>query len=969
MLAFLILGAAPAAANGVQENRIAQAKLLIAEKNYNDALIILITVVKEEPDRQDEAQELINQVMRLRNQYNSDYEKVIDLLYVQDDVEAALKVIAELESLDKNPNKQTIEEIRQAKRTARLKANNKRYNDIMARALAFLNRRQYAAAVQVYLEGEDLAKDMFLEAGHGNVLTDQVERAWTDLKSASGLFIQAEARLKTLPEQGVAILAAEGSAASLEPLLASMRELAAWRQRIWSDGQLFRSQNEFLVKNGRQDDFFLGYSVLFIQGPPGASSPEGILGAVDRLWSEALDPWTAKIRTEVETRYAQAKLAFDQGRYQAAQTAFESLRVKARQSLEVVTLWNRIAGVSASGELDPLFRTRLGQILPLGLWLEHRLVLANQGTRAAGDLPRAAGLAAASNLDRAGLEAARADVRAQKATFAAYGATVASWTRQSAALGALGINSLDPQAFQEGWQTLWAGNRQRALGQEAAFVDRRGGLDYTALDGRFQTVQASLTAARVQVEGPVKYPLQAAGQLTEIRPLQETLAQDIGAFVALYDGEAPDVKTASVQLWPVRGRELLGRLTAAQTLRGQLQAAAEANYATSQTFRRQGQDLVAQVTAATNAENFTKAKADLNTMSVRFADSLRFQEDAAFRAESDSLVKTLGDLILRAENEVVVREVRRFITQGSEAYLAQQFRSAEQILLRAQKRWADTNKDPNGEVEYWLNLTSFALSVNAGREISPIDPLYNEIQQMLNFARRDYTRGQEKLAAGIRDEGLALMAQATTTLGKILLTAPQNQEAGLLKLEILKASDPENFPALYKQNFDAAVAKIGTDPRTAYTDLQDLDKIQADYPGMNAAIKRVRLALGLDKAAVDEAALAQARNLVAQANRLFNAGSPTQLTQAQSLVNQALRLDPKNTAAQDLIDKISLKVRNFVAALTPSQRGELNDMLDLLRNQRTLEALAKITEFKVNNPAVANDSFVKEVERRIKAFN
>lgn len=969
MLAFYILASSPLVANGVQESRVAQARQLIAEKNYNEAILILTKVVREEPDRQDEAQELINEVMRLRNQYNSDYEKVLDLLYVQDNVDEALKIITQIEAVDKNPNKQQADDVKQMKRGAQIKFYNKRYNDIMARALVFLNQRQYSNAVQVYLEGQDLARDMFLEEDYGNVLTNQVDRAWEDLKGAAALFVQAEARLKTLGAQGAALLTSD-TGAGLEPVLAPLRDLASWRQRVWNDGRLFLSQNQFLVRNGRQEDSYLEYSRLLLHGPPDSPTQEGVLGAMDRLWSEVLDPWTAQVRNEVETRYTRAKLALDQERYPEARQAFESLRLKARQGLDVVTLWNRLAGIDATGQLDASFRVKLNQVLPLGVWMEHRLLVAAQGAQTSQDLPRVAALAANATLDRPTLEAARADARTQKLNFGLFGQTVTTWSRQAASLGSQGFSLLDPTPFFSGWQAQWADYRQRALNQESTFVNRRGTLDYGLLDGRFQSVQASLTGARNQVEGTIKYPLQAVAKLNEIRPVQDALAQDIGTFVATYEGESADVKTSAVLLWPGRGRELLSRLVAAQTLQGQLLSAAQVNYAKSQDLRRQGQALEAQVTVATNAENFTKAKADLNTMSVNFAESLRFQEDAAFRSESDDLVKTLGDLILRAENEVVVREVRALITQGSESYLAQQFRNAEQILLRAQKRWADTNKDPNTEVDYWLNLTSFALSVNAGREVSPIDPLYNEIQQMLNFARRDYTRGQDRLNEGDREAGLALMAQATATLSKIFVTAPQNQEAGLLKLEILKASDPENFPTVYKQNFDAAVARINSgEAQLAYTDLQDLDKIQPNYPGMAAAIKSVRLKLGLDKAAVDLVAQARARTLVTQATRLFNQGSQAQLTQAQTLVNQALLLDAKNTAAQDLIDKISLKIRNFVATLTPTQRGELNDMLDLLRNQRTLEALAKITEFKANYPAVANDSYVKEVERRIKAFN
>lgn len=971
LFAFLFLGGL-LTANGVQENRVAKAKELIAQKNYNDAILILTTVVREEPDRQDEAQELITEIVKLRNQYNSDYENLIKLLYDQKDEATALTVIAQLEGLDKNPNKQTQEEIKQAKRTARLIANNKRYQDIMARARAFLARREYGSAVQVYLEASDLAKDMFNESGYGNVLTNQVERAWEDLKAASTLFIQAEAKIKTLPAQGTALLATETlPSPALDAALAILRDVAAWRQRAWADGVLFKTQSDFLAKNNRQEDFYLSYSYLILHGPADTKDTEGILGAVDRLWNEVLDPWSAQIRTGVETRYAQAKANLDQGRYPEASAAFEGLRIRARQGLDAVSLWNRLAGVDQTGALDADLKSRLAAVLPVSTWLEHRLSLAVQGLQATRDLPRAAELAARTGLDRPSLEAARADLRTQKESFDAFGRTAARWSVQSQALEAAGYTLVDRAAFGTSWQSSWAGYRQKALAQEADFVDRRGTLDYGVLDTRFQDLQTTLASARDQVEGKVKFPLQATARLEQLRPLQDTLAADIGGFVTSYDGEAADVKTPAVVRWPVRGRDLLSRLNASQSLQGQLLSTARTNYLQSQNLKKQGQDQLPQIDASVAAENFTQARTILNRIATFFSQSLTLQEDPVFRSDSDAQIKDLFDQILKAENEVVVRDVRKLITQGSQAYLGQQFTQAEQILGRARVRWATTNTDPNAEVEYWATLASYALSVTTGRELSPIDPLYNEVQQLLNFARRDYTLGRDQISAGNKDQGLELMKQAKEILSKILLPFPLNQEARLLNLEILKASDPENFPALFKQNFDAAVARSNVDATAlaAYSDLQDLDKIQPDYPGMAAAVKQVRLRLRLDKPAIDVRAVNQAKTIVTQAARLVAGATPAQLNQAQALIRQALALDATNTDAQALSDRINLLLRPNVVTLTPTQVGELNAILDLYRAQRTLEALSQLTEFEAKYPGVATEQRVKEADRKIRAVN
>jgi hypothetical protein len=974
-------------ANGVQESRLAKAKELIAQKNYNDAMLVLETMVREEPDRLDEAQELIGEIRAVRDQYNSNYERVINQLYVQNDEQSALKLISELEVLDKNPNKQTLDTIALAKRTARLIANNKTSLDITARARALLAQKQYGAAVKVYLEGHDLARDMFLESGFGNVVTNQVDRAWEDLTAAANLFQGAEASLKTLPDQGTTLLVSlSPSVTAVNTMLSSMQAFASWRQRIWAAGRLFKIQNDFVVKNGRPLDYFLDYSYKFVHGPgeqklldgktftPDPKSPEGILGAMDRLWDEILGPWTAQVRLGVDAQYTKAKGLFDQGQYAEAAAAFDVLRAQARRGLDVITLWNRVAGVDETGAIDADLRSDLNTVLPIGVWLDHRLTLAVQGAQAARSLDRGTQLVADKGLDRPGLESARAELRSQKEAFAANALTAGTWTGQQRALSTDGFVLIDPAGFSTSWQNTWAGFRQKTQGQEAGFVDRRGALDYGLLDGRFRDLQATLTGARNQVEGTVKYPLQATSVLKDLRPLQDSLAKDIGSFVSLYEGESPDVKTPAVAAWPVKGRDLAGQLTAAQTLQGQLLAAAQTNYAQSQLLKKQGQDLIPQIDPLVTAENFAQARTVLTNVSARYSQSLALQEDPAFRTDSDAQVKALGAAILEAENRVVVRDVRQFITQGSDQFFAQQFAQSEQTLIKARNRWAVTNSTANSEVEYWLGLVSVALSASSNRVLSPIDPLYNEVQQLLNFAQRDFTLGQTQLEAAKddpaqKDPGLEHMKEANDILDKILLTFPNNQAAGLLKLQILQASDPTNFPATFKKQFDAAVAKLADKTSEAYNELQDLDKILPNAPGMADAIHQAQVRLGIIKQAKDPKITAQVNTLLTQVGRLVAGGSTNQLTQAQGLIRQILALDPRNVEAQTFSDQVSLKLTPTVGVMTPTLVGEVNDILDLLRGQKNLEALSRKNQFVSDHPNLLNDPQVKIMIQRVSAAN
>ena len=291
---------------------MAKARELIAAKNYNDAILILTEVVREEPERQDEAQELISEIVKIRNQYNSDYASLIDTLNTQD-VDGALKEIAQLEDLDKNPNKQTKDQIGQAKRLARLKANQKRYRDIMARGLALLDQKQYSGAIQVYLEGSTRARDMFDEADYGHIVANPGEQAWVDLKAGAALYAQAEAKLKTLVPQGTPILA--GGAGTLDSLLVSMRDPG-----ILASPFIGRRQDVPVPKpvSGAERSARRLFSRLFLsvraRAHRGKDAWRAFLGAFDRQWADIMTPWTDQIKKTVDARYAAAKALVDQGK-------------------------------------------------------------------------------------------------------------------------------------------------------------------------------------------------------------------------------------------------------------------------------------------------------------------------------------------------------------------------------------------------------------------------------------------------------------------------------------------------------------------------------------------------------------------------------------------------------------------------------------------------------------------------------
>jgi len=165
------------------------------------------------------------------------------------------------------------------------------------------------------------------------------------------------------------------------------------------------------------------------------------------------------------------------------------------------------------------------------------------------------------------------------------------------------------------------------------------------------------------------------------------------------------------------------------------------------------------------------------------------------------------------------------------------------------------------------------------------------------------------------------------------------------------------------------VAKLADKTSEAYNELQDLDKILPNAPGMADAIHQAQVRLGIIKQAKDPKVTAQVNSLLAQVGRLVSGGSTTQLTQAQGLIRQILALDPRNTEAQTFSDQVSLKLTPTVGVMTPTLVGEVNDILDLLRGQKNLEALSRKNQFVSDHPNLLNDPQVKIMIQRVSAAN
>jgi len=126
---------------------IAEAQILFNNQEYDKAIQLLTEVVENSPERLDQAVSLINKITDIRNLYNKKMGELITVLYDEEDYEKALKLIEELEELEKNPNDVSTQAIRNARIAAELVYNKIKLRELMDEAKIQLDLNEFSNAL------------------------------------------------------------------------------------------------------------------------------------------------------------------------------------------------------------------------------------------------------------------------------------------------------------------------------------------------------------------------------------------------------------------------------------------------------------------------------------------------------------------------------------------------------------------------------------------------------------------------------------------------------------------------------------------------------------------------------------------------------------------------------------------------------------------------------------------------------
>lgn len=932
LLVFLaVLAGAPAlGAKDRPVDPLLQADELIAAQDYNAAILYLTDFIKKYPDRFDEAQSRLRRVIAIREAYNQAARSLLDVLVNDPTNEAKkLQMIKKLEELERNPNKETQAFIQKTKTASLFVYNAARFNDIMAKGRALIDSGKYAEAARTYTTGFSIYREEFDAGPYGELTKKTVSDLVAGVEAEVAAYAASQAGLAEAAARFQAALAS-GEAAQAEAAWpaaeAAFIDRAERRGRVVAAGRALGQQ--FLVVQkidmSGTDSSFLPFAYRLTLGRSSAALPEGVTGAMDSQWIALLNGIQSSLEKELSGLYGAAEKAYAAGKWEEAARGFDQAAALAPQGQKALALWSLVAPTDIYPTMSQY----------------GRAVLTGKG--AAYEKARLLGLAAQSSAKLARIEAAVAATDAAEKEAVAQGGDAQKALASAAAFRKSyqdsGAQVAAEKSVGDGLAAEFGRWAKAGLSDEASarlLGDYRGRIDASAAGmRRRETAVVTLAAsieysgyasaldARVQglargrelLEGapaaPGAEPLHHPSASIELLSAEGTSLASLQAAVSSYRDRlstetAYVAEAGSVQEWKDKATSLLASAASLEAERAALLQSAKDQKLSAEAAAREAAKRTQEAQAALASEDFDTARDKLEKARERYLSSFSLEDNPSLRAQSDAALQQLGASIVKAENDKVVRDTRRLITQGKSSYFEGLFTKSEDALLQARARWKTTHADEtNAEVEYWLRLAQSALSVRTGRDIPANAPLYPEMSQLLSLARKYFQDGQNYLQARRKPEAIDSFNLAKDKINQIKVVFPLNQEASVLALRIDQLADPDAFQTAFAAKFAEAKAGLKANPREAYSQLQDLAAINPGYPGMKALLYDTEIELGLRLPPPDPAKTKRASSLVAAARSIVESGDTGRFGFALEQLNEAVSLDPTNEQAGALRDRI-----------------------------------------------------------------
>lgn len=982
-------------------NALAEIDDLITETDYNTALKKLNTYIDVYPDFFDEAQKRVTKILVARKMYAQVAEELINVIQTDPgNNERILEIIARLEALEKNPTASQLAFVRNARRAAQFNYFRAQLVEIQNRADAMYAQGDYVGAVDANHSGFYMYRDDFFFDYRDREEADIAGQALSLIEDSIERYKNLQPRFNDAYRAYIAAANnRDATAASLgfEDLVSACEEFAEIRNALFlGAGQLNALHARIGSEGGEDvtDASFLPFVTRYMSGRTGVANT-GIAGIVDGQWAHVI--------SELKTVSVKAAESLNNQFVANAGTSFVDASAYGTEQLDGANVFAKYGG-----EINNFYAlistedgTKEGLYPAYGASMayEERISsLAASALKTAEALRTRKESADSISMPENPAEAERAgnnfvaNIIAAVASIESVGVSLPSdyntetWAQvynsyvQAANSGRLDDGdelivwaSLD-NVYRAGIEEINSFTSKNAVTlweRAGSYYETAGAAYVSYANSQYENIQRLHDGIIMDDNGTIgmRKPQEA---LDLIGGVSSQISSDINVLTNSRNTlNGSTYRTATAKSVSALDNAI-SRLNEISAGLARISESSRNLIRLAQAARERGDSSYNQAQVAFEAEDYERARRMLQEARVAYNESLSYQESADLRAYSDERLASLGDAITRAENEIIVLEVRRMKTEARAEYYNGNFENAEMILNQARDRWLVTNVDEDQEILNLLALVSTALTMNSGRSLSHTSPLYPEMSQTLNLARTYFEEGQRLITSGDRAGGREQLELALKKLQELQLVYPLNQEASLLSLRIQQTLDPQGFETLFANRVASARSSYRNpaQQREAYTALVDLHEINPDYPGLAQLIYDVEIAIGVRQRPVDPAVLARSTSLTSQAQTIVNSAGrdEVQLRQALELVDEAIELNPNNDAAMLLKDRIQISIGGGAAVVLSAEDETMyQQAIQALQRNNIVTANALVEQL-LQNPANRRSSKILDLQRQIRAL-
>jgi len=732
--------------------------------------------------------------------------------------------------------------------------------------------------------------------------------------------------------------------------------------------------NEYAEEN-EDEIYHLAYLILLHRGRSEVEAElgvnEGILGAADVRWNVGMEPAVQAFREIVTLLSEEAHSLYIQQRFSESRDLFTRLASAAEIAAELGSLWrDQIAPASEPGTPEPDYL----QLMVSGEapdYLKPYYDLENYA--------RIVGENAADSIELASLgavfrEQAEMLVETSDITLENVTESRVFFDERAGILGPLAVSLQERKSIpvlEDEYQEL---NRERLREHEERLnilddLYRNSSEEFILiyaerLEGEFEERLAVLRELEASGDTALageeilfqddlflaRYPDEALENYTLLSEEAQLLLENNQGFLSelrelpqwLQNRERIAASIAAVMERSERIRDLLLRsegktedAVALIRIARQNRLDGERRYAEAQARVRNRQFNVNNPNAVENG--ISDARDFFLASLQRQYDPLLDRRTDAIPGNSDNYdIQSLLAELTQAKRDYFLPQREAALAEARQLIRRQDFEQAGIVLNRAENFHRQLDSEDYPEIVRLQEFVDRAINTSSAWYISKTDPLYAEMSQLLNLARRDYRNAQGLLREGESTGAEALLVSAEEKLSAVQNTFPQNLEVGILQLQIqlLRSGDPAEQNRIIAEKFDQARSAFDAgDYQRSLALAKALQAIRPAYPGLESLIVEGEIATGQRVREPDPADVRAAEALYAEANSIWQNRIQDQYPAALESIQEAIaRYTPFNPPNRylDLKQQLEIRVDTSTAAILSAA--------DQLQYQSALEA-------------------------------